>query len=265
MTAQTAATLDKLTRGRFILGLGVSGRGVVEGWHGQPYGSPLECTREYVEIIRRITSQRRPVTFAGSHYTIPYRAPGDDAPRAKPLRFGLRPARERIPIYLAAQGPKNLELASTIADGTILQLYSPFRDDLLFGDLRPRFGEDGTKVVVNVAIAPGRNTDDCLDALRPYVAFWIGKMGSGGVNFYRNVAERLGFPESAAVSEAFARGDVRGAARAVPRAMVDELCLCGPLERIRDRLEAWKASACTTMLLCGIAPEHMGPIAELAA
>jgi F420-dependent oxidoreductase-like protein len=262
-TAMTAVTFDKLSRGRFILGLGASGPGVVEGWHSEAYGDPLQRTREYVDIVRRLTSQRRPLKYRGEYYQLPYCGP-DATGLASPIQLMVRSRRRRIPIYLAAMGPKNLELAAKVADGIILPLYTPFRDQALFGALRDKFGEGGLEVCPFVPILCGDNVDECLDTMRPVVAFWLGGMGVGGVNFYNRYAQRLGFPEVVEVRAAYARGDMRAAGAAVPKEFIDEVCLCGPLDRIKERIEVWRESACTTMVLTGgVHPDLMSSLAEM--
>lgn len=264
-TAMTAVTLDNLSRGRFILGLGVSGPGVVEGWHSQAYGDPIRRSREYVDVIRRITGRRVPVEHHGEYYDIPYTGLGATG-LATPIQLMIRSRRPRIPLYLAAMGPRNLKLASEVADGILLPLYSPFREDAFYGDLRERFRDGKREVAPFVPVCMADDTDDCIVKLKPVVAFWIGGMGSGGLNFYNNYARRIGFERAATeVAELYRSGQRGRAAYAIPDELVDEVSLCGPPERIKDRLVAWRESSVTTLILTGASRDAMIAIAEMAS
>jgi len=242
--AMTAATIDHLSQGRLILGVGVSGPQVVEGWYGQPFPKPLARTREYVSIVRKALAREAPLTNAGEHYPLPY--PGGTR-LGKPLKLIVHPRRARIPIYLGAEGPKNVALAAEIADGWLPIFYSPYRHHLYADSLehaKPGF-EIACTVTVNVA-------DDVAAALMPVrmaLSFYIGGMGAREQNFHLNLIERMGFGEEARrVQDLFLAGKRAEAIAAVPDALCDEISLCGPPARIRERLEAWKKSPVTTLL-----------------
>jgi F420-dependent oxidoreductase-like protein len=245
--AMAALTLDHLSGGRFRLGLGVSGPQVAEGWHGTPFDHPIERTREYVSIVRTILRREQPVTSEGPHYPLPL-------PKGKPLKPDVRPLRPDLPIYLAAMGPRNVALAAEIADGWMPYLYSPERAEVFADALEtgwPRGDRDASAfdVAPVVAIAIGDELDACRDALRPHLARYVGGMGSRESNFYKEAVTRYGFGEAAeAIQEAFLDGRRAEAAAAVPDAMVDELCLIGPVERVRERLDAWRGAGVTTLL-----------------
>jgi F420-dependent oxidoreductase-like protein len=244
-TAMTAATLDMLSGGRFLLGLGTSGPQVVEGWHGQPWGKPLLKTREYVEIVRAVL-RREVLEHHGEHYDIPLRG---GSGLGKPLKLMARPLRAEIPIYLAAISPRAVAQAFEIADGWLPIFWSPERTREVFRDafaaMRPGFDV--------AAFAPVVLTDDVeagRDSLKPYYALYVGGMGSRGKNFYNDLVVRYGFEADArAIQDLYLDGRVRDAAAAVPDALVDELALVGPKERIADRLAAWRDSGATTILV----------------
>jgi F420-dependent oxidoreductase-like protein len=260
-TAMTAMTLDALSGGRVILGLGVSGPQVVEGWHGVAYSKPLSKTREYVEIVRRVIARDEPLEFDGEHFQIPYR--GTDASGlGKPLKSILHPVRSRIPIYLAAIGPRNVALAAEIADGWMPIFYSPEHDEVFSESLRDGFSAAGDRdpgsleIASTVMVASGSDLAACRDRLRPYYALYIGGMGARDYNFYNDLAVRYGHGQAAAeIQDAYLDGRRDDAAAAVPDALIDEVALVGPLDRIIDRLEAWKASRVTTLILGTDQPE----------
>jgi len=248
MTAMTAATLDLMSGGRMLLGLGTSGPQVVEGWHGQPFGKPLGRTREYVEIVRAAI-RRDLVEHAGEHYAIPYE--GDDATGlGKPLKLMLRPLRTEIPIYLAAIGPRNVALAAEIADGWLPVWVSPDHLQEVFGDAleTAKPGFDVAAFAVPVAL-----TDDVQagrDFVKPHLALYVGGMGAKGQNFYTALVGRYGYEaEAAEIQELYLSGKKMEAIAAVPDALVDEVALVGPRERIADRLDAWRESGVTTLLV----------------
>ena len=256
MTAMTAMTLDALSGGRALLGLGVSGPQVVEGWHGQPFGKPLGRTREYVSIVRQILARQRPLEHTGEHYQIPYR--GRDATGlGKPLRSIVH-GRADLPIYLAAIGPKNIALAAEIADGWLPVFFSPgrmdpFRRALVEGFARSHAPERRERfdVAPMVPVVVGRDVDACRAQVKPRVALYVGGMGARGRNFYFDLACRYGYePEAARIQELYLAGRRPEAEAAVPDALVDEVALCGPAERIRDRLALWREAGVTT-LICG--------------
>jgi F420-dependent oxidoreductase-like protein len=262
-TAMAALTLDHLTGGRVILGLGVSGPQVVEGWYGRPFGKPLARTREYVDIIRQVLRREAPVASPGPHYPLPYPA---DAPGSwglgKPLRSITHPLRADLPIYLGAEGPRNVALAAEIADGWLPLYYSPYRQEVYAESLRgarPGF-EIAQFVTVNIQ-------DDLAQALQPVKAmlgFYIGGMGAKKRNFHMELMSRMGFEaEASKIQELFFEGKRAEAVAMVPDAFADEISLCGPRERIRDRLEAWRETPVTSLLLASRDPATLRTMAEL--
>jgi F420-dependent oxidoreductase-like protein len=243
-TAMTAATLDLLSGGRFMLGLGTSGPQVVEGWHGQPWGKPLGKTREYVEIVRAAL-RREVVEHHGPHYDVPFSGDGATG-LGKPLKLMARPLRADIPIYLASIGPKAVELAFEIADGWLPIFWSPERAR----DVFPLAGaREGFDVAPSVPVVATDDVESGRDALKQYYSLYIGGMGARGKNFYNDLMSRYGYEgEARAIQDAFLDGRQRDAAALVPDAFVDEVALVGSKERIRDRLDAWRESGATTLL-----------------
>jgi F420-dependent oxidoreductase-like protein len=268
MTAMSAATLDLLSGGRVLLGLGLSGPQVVEGWHGQPYGRPLRRTREYVEIVRSIWARREPLNYQGAEYQIPIQG---GTGLGKPLKITLHPLRPRIPIYLAALGPQNVELAGEIADGWLPIFYAPTREHLflspLDAGLAKRADQDvaaSFDIAPTVNIALGDDVQACRDILKPMLALYIGGMGARGKNFYNDLARRYGYEDAAReIQDLYLDGKKRAAAEAVPDALVDEVSLCGPRERIAERIEPWKRSRASTLICGTIQPEALQLMAEL--
>jgi F420-dependent oxidoreductase-like protein len=257
-TAMTAATLDLMSGGRFLLGLGTSGPQVVEGWHGQPWGKPLTKTREYVELVRQAL-RREAVEFHGDQYEIPY-AGADATGLGKPLKLMLRPLRDSIPIYLAALSPKNVRLAFEIADGWLPIFFSPEHARAAF-EYEPRDGFEivpTVHVVLTDDVAAGRNT------LRPLLALYVGGMGARGANFYNALVRRYGYEADAdRIQELYLGGKQREAIAAVPDALIDEVALVGPRERIRDRLDAWREAGVTTLLVGAHDVDTLRTLAEL--
>ncbi|MCS6805053.1 MAG: LLM class F420-dependent oxidoreductase [Acidobacteriota bacterium] len=255
MTAMTAATLDHLSGGRFLLGLGVSGPQVVEGWHGVPYGKPLVRTREYVEIVRTILKREQPLEYHGEHYQIPVKG---GTGLGKPLKLLLHPRRAQIPIYLAAVGPKNVALAAEIADGWLPVFFSPQRVNLYrqwldegFARRSAAAAEASFDIAPTASVVVGQDVAACRAKVKPLLALYIGGMGARGKNFYNDIARRYGYEEAAErIQELYLTGRQREAVAAVPDALVDEVALCGPRERIADQLAAWREAGVTT-LLCG--------------
>ncbi|MCW2503268.1 MAG: class F420-dependent oxidoreductase [Actinomycetia bacterium] len=247
MTAMTAATLDTLSGGRFRLGLGVSGPQVSEGWHGVRFDKPLGRTREYVHVVRAALRRER-VVFSGEHYTLPL--PGGPG---KALTLTVHPEREHIPVYLAAVGPKNLELAGEIADGWLAIFFSPELGGeslahVKAGRAKAGLDLDGFDVVPTVPMVIGDDLDACADAVRAYCALYIGGMGSREKNFYNQLAVRMGFEKAAAeIQDKYLSRDYAGAAAAVPREFIDATSLLGPVERIADRLQAFASAGVTTL------------------
>ena len=269
LTATTAVTLDQLSGGRFLLGLGVSGPQVVEGWHGVPFGKPLVKTREYVEIVRAVWRREKPLTFTGEYYQIPYAGPGATG-LGKPLKSILH-GRADIPIYLAAIGPKNVALAAEIADGWLPVFFSPYRMSAFAPHLEAGFkAAGGGKSLERFDVAPtvpvvlGDDAASCRGLVKPRLALYVGGMGARDKNFYNELVCRYGYEAAAArIQGLYLAGKKDEAAAAVPDALVDEVALCGPKERIRERLGAWRDCGVTTMI-CGIAqPEAVRVMAEL--
>lgn len=253
-TAMTAMTLDLLSDGRLVLGLGVSVPWVIEGWHGVAYRKPLSLTREYVEIVRSVIAREQRLQHAGEHYQIPYRGPGSTG-TAGPVMSQFTPLRSRIPIYLASIGSRNVTLAGEIADGWLPAFYSPEREAIMTAPLDEGLkaaGRDPTDVRI-AAIAYTVRADDVNDArdrLRPLFASWIGPKGVGMRNSFFDVTCRLGFDRAAHVVRGhYLEGRKAAAAGAVPDALLDEVALLGPLPAIVDRLAAWKSSRVDTLIL----------------
>ena len=255
VTAMTAATIDLLTGGRMLVGIGASGPQVVEGWHGVPYGKPVTRAREYVEIMRKVWAREAPLEHHGEHYDIPAR---DGSGLGKPLKLIIHPLRDSIPVYLAAIGPKNVALAAEVADGWLPIFFSPERMDVYREWLDEGFAKSAsTKNLSNFDIAPtvtiamGDDTESCRNAVKPFLALYIGGMGARDKNFYFNLTCRYGYEaEANQIQDAYLAGKKMEAAMAVPDALVDEVALCGPPERIAERLAAWKTCGITTMI-CG--------------
>jgi F420-dependent oxidoreductase-like protein len=246
-TAMTAATIDSLSGGRFRLGLGVSGPQVSEGWYGVPFGKPLGRTREYVDIVRKAIA-REPVAYQGEHFTLPL--PGGPG---KVLKLGFHPPRDRIPVYLAAVGPKNLELAGEIADGWLAIFFAP---DMAGEQLaaiakgRAKAGRDlsGFDVVPSVPVVVGDDVAGCAELVRWYAALYIGGMGSRKTNFYNQLAVRMGYAEAAReVQDLYLAKRQRDAAAAVPLEFIDRTSLLGPKERIAERMREYAAAGVTTL------------------
>ena len=269
LTAMTAATLDLLSGGRVLLGLGLSGPQVAEGWHGQPYGKPLAKTREYVDIVRKVLARAEPLTHEGEHYQIPYRGPGATG-LGKPLKLILHPLRADIPIYLAAIGPRNIALAAEIADGWLPVFYSPYRAEVMEPHLKEglaRRGDgldrNGFDVAPTTVVLVG-DPAACRDLVKPFLALYIGGMGAKGRNFYNDLARRYGYDEAAdQVQELYLDGRKAEAAAAVPDELVDEVALVGEPERIADRLQAWREAGVNTLLISAVQPEALRLMAEL--
>ncbi|HXG63494.1 MAG TPA: LLM class F420-dependent oxidoreductase [Blastocatellia bacterium] len=255
MTAMTAATLDLLTGGRMLLGLGASGPQVVEGWHGVPYGKLLVRTREYIHIVRMILKREQPLEFHGEYYDIPV---SGGTGLGKPLKLIVHPLRPDIPIYLAAIGPKNVALAAELADGWLPVFFSPrrvnvFKDSLAEGFARAGESKDRSKfdIAPTVSVALGDDVDACRMQVKPMLALYVGGMGARGKNFYNDLACRYGYEGAAAkIQDLYLAGKKHEAIAAVPDELVDEVALCGPRERIRDQLAMWRAAGVTT-LICG--------------
>ena len=270
MTAMTAATIDLLTGGRFLLGIGASGPQVVEGWHGVVYGKLLTRTREYVEIVRTILKREQPLEHHGQYYDIPVQG---GTGLGKPLKLIVHPLRPNIPIYVAAIGPKNVALAAEIADGWLPVFFSPRRVSVFRASLDEGFARrsDG-KTLADFDIAPtvsvvvGDDVDACRMQVKPNLALYVGGMGARGKNFYNDLACRYGYEDAAKkIQDLYLAGKRNEAIAAVPDELVDEIALCGPRERIRERLAAWREAGVTTLICGAQSIEAIRTMGELVA
>ena len=255
-TAMAALTLDHLSGGRLILGLGVSGPQVVEGWYGQSFAKPLARMREYIGILRDIWARNGPVRSEGPHYPLPL---PDGTGLGKPLKSSLHPLREDIPIYLAAEGPKNIAMAAELCDGWLAIFYSPHHEDLYSGPLQEGFARPGARrspeefeVAATVPLIVTDDPDSAMDMVRPMYALYFGGMGARGANFHANVPIRMGFEgEVKEIQDLYLSGKKDEAAAAVPTKLIEQLTLIGPADKVRHDLEAWRDSAVTTLLVGG--------------
>jgi F420-dependent oxidoreductase-like protein len=257
----TAMTMDHLTKGRVLLGIGTSNPQVVEGWYGQPYPRPLERTREYVDILRKVIARREPVTYDGKHYQLPLRAAAGDGPVSglgKPLRSILHPYRAEIPIYLGAEGPKNVALAAEIADGWLAMFFSPKMNDFYATALSEGFARPGARrsaltfdvVGGPLGIVPDDDLERAADRLRPALALYIGGMGGRSCNFHYEVFARMGYEaEATKIQDLYLAGDKKSATAAVPTRMVEDVALIGPWAKIADEIQRWKQTVITTLLV----------------
>jgi F420-dependent oxidoreductase-like protein len=250
-----ALTMDHLSGGRFILGLGVSGPQVVEGWYGRPFAKPLARTREYIDIVRQVFRRER-VKSDGPYYPLPL---PEGTGLGKPLKPTIHPVREDIPIFLGAEGPKNIALAGEICDGWLALFYSPQHESFYREALSEGFGRDGARrsfddfeVAASVPVVLGDDVERCADFLRPMYALYFGGMGARDKNFHRDVAVRMGYEEEALrITDLYLDGKKDEAAAAVSTELVEQLALIGPADKVRHDLGAWRESIVTTMLVAG--------------
>ena len=248
LTAMTAITLDALTGGRFILGLGPSGPQVVEGWYGVPYGKPLTRLREYVEIVRAVLAREAPLKFEGEHYQIPYMGPGATK-LGKPLKC-IQHGRRDMKIYTAAISPAGLACAGEVGNGVLPLFMDPERDDLIEPHVKKGMQRAGRPVdFKQFDIAPfvpvhvGDDLAACRQPVKEWLALYVGGMGARGKNFYNDYVARMGYAsEAAKIQDLFLGGKKAEAAAAVPDKLVDTVALVGPPARIRERLQVWKAA-----------------------
>ncbi|HUA12760.1 MAG TPA: LLM class F420-dependent oxidoreductase [Solirubrobacteraceae bacterium] len=255
-TAMAAMTLDHLSNGRFILGLGVSGPQVVEGWYGMPFEKPLARTREYVAILRGIWAREGPVTAPGPHYPLPL---PDGTGLGKPLKSSIHPLRGDIPIYLGAEGPRNIALSAEICDGWLALFFAPEHQDLYTGSLAEGFAREGARrsqedfeIAATVPLVISDDIEAAADSLRHYYALYFGGMGAKGTNFHANVAIKMGYEaEVEAICDLYLAGKKQEAAAKVPRELIEQMSLIGPPAKIRADLEAWRESIVTTLLVSG--------------
>lgn len=267
--AMAAITMDHLSGGRFRLGLGASGPQVVEGWYGQPYPKPLARTREYVEIINKIVAREEPVAYDGDHYQLPY---DGGAGLGKPLKCTVHPVRPHIPIYLGAEGPKNVALTAEIADGWLPLFFAP-KDDTFYRDaLTEGFGRAGGDksldtfdVAAVVPVIVDEDVEAAADLIRPMLALYAGGMGAREANFHLNVFTRMGYEDDCAkIQDLYLAGDKKAAIAAVPTSMVEDVALVGPPDKIRSDLDAWRESVVNTLVVSG-PPPLLETIAEIVA
>lgn len=253
-TAMAAMTLDHISNGRVLLGLGVSGQKVAEGWYGQPFGKPLKRTREYVEIVRQAIRRAEPLNYKGEYYQIPAQDSG-----ARGLLCYMHPLREEVPILLGSQGPKNIALSGEIGDGMVTGLFAPkasawYEEQLDIGFQRAGFvgGKPGFEVAAIVDVRCGSTVSEAADPLRPTMAFYIAKMGLPGRNYYYDTFVRLGYQDLCErVSQTYADDGADAAAALIPDEMVEAIALVGPTEKILADLAAWEDSVVDLMVLRG--------------
>ncbi len=270
MTAMTAMTLDHLSGGRFILGLGLSGPQVAEGWHGQAYGKPLGKTREYVSMVRKIFAREEPLVHEGKHYQVPYRG-ADATGLGKPLKSIIH-GRKDLPIYLAAIGPKNVALTGEIGDGLHTSFFSPDKTEIWEKPLQEGFARAGGgkdhstfDLSARVIVALGDDVAECRNSVKPYLGLYIGGMGAKGKNFYNDLACRYGYEEAARkIQELYLSGHQQEAIGAVPDELVDEVALCGPRERIEERFSRYRNLPYKSLNMFATTREAMRLMAELA-
>src|SRR5215218_4381548 len=255
MTAMTAATLDQLSGGRMILGIGSSGPQVAEGWHGQSFARQLKRTREYVEILRMALARER-LVYDGDIYTLPL----PDGP-GKALKLMIAPVQERMPIYIAAIGPKNTQLVGEIADGWLPVFFSPehvehSRALLEEGAARSGRSLDGFDIAPTVQVSIDEDVDRARDAMRPFVALYVGGMGSREKNFYNALVRRYGFEDAARqIQDLYLDGKKGEAAAAIPAELIDLVTICGPRDRVTERLEVYRAAGVGTLIVSPMAFE----------
>jgi F420-dependent oxidoreductase-like protein len=255
-TAMAAMTMDHLSGGRFILGLGVSGPQVVEGWYGMPFAKPLARTREYIGILRDIWARKGPVIADGEHYKLPL--PGGTG-LAKPLKSSIHPLREDIPIYLGAEGPKNIALCAELCDGWLSMLFAPAEQEHYAGYLREGFERPGARrtfadfeINATVPFIVSDDVEAAADALRPFYALYFGGMGAKGTNFHANVAIRMGYEKEVdEIAALYLEGKKDEAGAKVPRELIEQMSLIGSPEKIQHDLDAWRESIVTTLLVSG--------------
>ena len=268
--AMAAMTMDHLSGGRFILGMGVSGPQVVEGWYGEPFAKPLARTREYVSIVRNAIARQEPVTCDGAHFPLPVNGREGITGLGKPLKSTLHPLRERIPLCLGAEGPKNIALTAEIADGWLALFYSPHHDAELYrpfleeGFARRDRPHDDFEIHASIPFVVHDDVEQAADMIRPRLALYFGGMGARSMNFHREVPVRMGYEaEARKIQELYMDGKKDEAAAAVPTKLVEELALIGPADKIRHDLEAWRESSVTSLLIEPGPPERLRQAAEL--
>ncbi len=258
-TAMAAMTMDHLSGGRFILGVGVSGPQVVEGWYGVPFPKPLARTREYIGIMRDIWARSGPVTSAGDHYPLPLGADRGGTGLGKPLKSSIHPLREEIPIFLGCEGPKNIALCAELCDGWMSMLFSPAHEDIYRPSLEEGFARPGARrsaadfeVACMVPMIVSDDLEAAADALRPFYALYFGGMGAKGRNFHANVPIRMGYEhEIAEIQDLYLAGKKDEASARIPFELIETMSLIGSRDKIADDLSRWRESVVTTLLIDG--------------
>ena len=269
MCAMTMSTLDALSGGRVLVGLGMSGPQVIEGWHGVSYGRPAARIREYVEILHKIWDRREPVAFDGKVYRLPYQ--GDDASGlGKPLKSILHS--RRIPVYLATMKPLSIRITAELADGWLPIWFSPYRMAMFTADLEKGFARAGNgksldtfDIVAGCTVVIGDDVEACLAQLKPTLALYVGGMGAKGRNFHNEMVSKYGYADIAAeIQDLYLAGRKQEATDLVPDELCDEISLCGPPARIRERFGAWQQAGVKTMMVQSNQPEALALMADVA-
>ena len=267
-TAMAAITLDHLSGGRFALGIGASGPQVIEGWHGQAFGKPLARTREYVEILRTIFARHEPLMHSGPYYQIPFEG---GTGLGRPMKSIVHPLRKDLPIFLGAQGPKNVSLAAELCDGVLLLFFGPKLDGLYRQSLESGFSREGARhtsetfeVMVQVSVVIEDDVETAADQLRPALALYIGGMGAAQVNFHRNMFVRLGYEaECDQITRLFLSGHTSEAIAAVPTRLIEDVALIGPRDKVREELARWRQTIATGFITQARTPAEVDVLAEL--
>jgi F420-dependent oxidoreductase-like protein len=269
-TAMHAITLDHLSEGRMVLGLGLSGPQVVEGWYGQPFGKPLQRTREYVGIIRQALAREAPVVSEGPHFPLPYTGEGAVG-LGRPLRPIVHPRRADMPVWIGSEGPKNVALTAEIADGWLPIYYSPRVAGMYNGWLREGFARPGARstqdafeIAANCQVVVTDDRDAVLEAMKPMLAFYVGGMGAERMNFHKDVFVRMGYEREAdEIQGLFLAGERDKAIAAVPASAVDDISLVGTVAEIRDRLAQWEEAGVTHLVVGAADLAHLRQVAEV--
>jgi len=265
-----ALTIDHLSGGRMVLGLGLSGPQVVEGWYGQPFGKPLARTREYVGIVRQVLAREAPVSSPGPHFPLPYNGP-NSLGLGKPLKPITHPLRSDLPIWLGSEGPKNVALTAEIADGWLPIYYSPkvgdmYKSWLAEGFARPgaRTTADKFEIATNCQVVITDERDKTLEAMKPMLGFYIGGMGAKDMNFHKNVFARMGYEKEAdQIQDLFFEGKRDEATAAVPLDMVADISLVGTRDQIRADLPMWEEAGVTMLVIGARSLDEMRNVAEV--
>ncbi len=269
-TAMAALTMDHLSAGRFVLGLGVSGPQVVEGWYGQPFGKPLARTREYLSIVRQVLARQGPVVNDGPHYPLPYSGP-NSLGLGKPLKPITHPLRPDIPIFIGAEGPKNVALAAEIADGWLPIFYSPKVAPMYRRWLAEGFAREGSRrkpdefeIMANAMVMVTDDVEATIDSLRPIIALYVGGMGAPEMNFHKDMFARMGYQEDVdRIQSLFLEGRRNDAVAAIPSQMIDDVYLIGPPSRIREKVVEWEEAGVTTLVVGSTSSEEIRQVAEV--